>query len=187
MSLDKPDKKNSYYIDFDFIAKINSDLGISLDEQFKRNLILFHEEQNCVDAGLDYYQRPAKIHLDALLPWQNLVNAALLDKIELYICSAFRSYVYQSGLIQRKLEKGQKINEVIKTLAPPGFSEHHTGMAIDVITTGMQGVDQSFELTDAFKWLQKYAQDFNFFMSYPRDNPYGYIYEPWHWCYKNPA
>ena len=44
--------------------------------------------------------------------------------------------------------------------------------------------EESFEATDAFAWLTGNAGDFGFQMSYPRDNPHGITYEPWHWCHR---
>jgi D-alanyl-D-alanine carboxypeptidase len=149
-------------------------------------LQLFIEEPNCVDvdAELNYYKRTAKLHPEALLAWLEMVQEANYDNVQLFICSAFRSYEYQANLIKRKLERGLDINNIITILAPPGFSEHHTGRAIDIITTGLQELDQSFENTNAFAWLSKNAKKFNFKMSYPKNNPFGIIYEPWHWCYQ---
>ena len=44
--------------------------------------------------------------------------------------------------------------------------------------------EESFEATDAFAWLQAHAGEHGFHLSYPRDNPHGIVYEPWHWCWK---
>lgn len=171
-------------INFDYITKLNQQLGINLTKQFERNLQLFSEEPDCIEAGSDYYNRKAYLHPDVIPAWQAMVQAAMKDNVSLHICSAYRSYSYQAQLIQRKLDNGDKIENIISVLAPPGFSEHHTGRAIDIITNTMQSLDQSFELTDAYKWLTKYAQDFKFILSYPRNNNKGIIFEPWHWCYQ---
>ncbi len=68
-------------------------------------------------------------------------------------------------------------------LAPPGFSEHHTGNAIDIGTYRIENLQEEFESTKAFNSLKENAHLFNFYMSYPKYNQYGFIYEPWHWCY----
>jgi D-alanyl-D-alanine carboxypeptidase len=69
--------------------------------------------------------------------------------------------------------------------ALPGFSEHHTGRAVDVGTPDSVPLDYGFQSTGAFAWLQSNAADFNFRLSYPADNSEGYVYEPWHWCYQS--
>ncbi|MBT8145423.1 MAG: D-alanyl-D-alanine carboxypeptidase family protein, partial [Gammaproteobacteria bacterium] len=64
------------------------------------------------------------------------------------------------------------------------FSEHHTGRALDLNTDGCAVLQEEFENTSAFQWLMAEAQSFGFILSYPRDNPWGIVYEPWHWCYQ---
>ncbi len=156
-----------------------------MQHQLDRGLKLFPEAEDCIPAGIDFYKRESKLNSQALAAWQIMVTAALKDKIELFICSAFRDYNYQANLLRRKLANGVDIDTIIKTLAPPGFSEHHTGCAIDIISPEISALDESFEQTQAFAWLTRYAQDFNFTMTYPRNNVYGMIYEPWHWCFRN--
>lgn len=169
---------------FDHIDDLFNKLGVSLESQLKRNLTFFDEQQNLVDADVDFYNRQARLHPDAAVSWLEMKKAARQDRINLFICSAYRSYDYQFNLITNKVKNGRLIDEIITVLAPPGFSEHHTGYAVDIISDEIPELEQIFETTEAFAWLQKYAVDFNFSMSYPRDNPYGIIYEPWHWCYK---
>ncbi len=52
---------------------------------------------------------------------------------------------------------------------------------MDIATPGSRPLTEEFEETPAFKWLTENAETFGFSMTYPRDNPYGVIYEPWHW------
>jgi D-alanyl-D-alanine carboxypeptidase len=69
--------------------------------------------------------------------------------------------------------------------APPGYSEHHTGYAIDIGDAAAPATNLSpkFEQTKAFKWLNANAARFSFEMSFPKNNPQGVSYEPWHWRY----
>jgi D-alanyl-D-alanine carboxypeptidase len=115
--------------------------------------------------------------------WNRMKSAAHRDDVEIYIVSAFRSVQHQCELILRKLHTGQSIEKVLEVLAPPGCSEHHTGNAIDLASREAQPLDQAFESTSAFSWLRKNASLFGFSLSFPRNNRYGYVYEPWHWCY----
>jgi len=97
--------------------------------------------------------------------------------------SGFRSHAYQLGIFRRKMARGQSISQILSVNAAPGFSEHHSGRALDIGTPGEPAAEESFERTAAFAWLQDRAATFGFRMSYPRDNPHGIVYEPWHWCW----
>lgn len=100
----------------------------------------------CVPAGLDYVNREVRLHPLALDAWLAMKQAAAAHNVTIYICSAFRSYAYQAELIKRKLSAGHDIESIISILAPPGFSEHHTGRAIDIITDGLKGLDESLRI-----------------------------------------
>lgn len=176
--------KQKQNIDINRIEQLNKELGIDINAQYERKLQMYPEERGCVPAGLDYMNREVKLHPLALEAWLAMKQSAIGHNINITICSAFRSYSYQTELIKRKLSAGQQIQSIISVIAPPGFSEHHTGRAIDIITDGITSLDESFEQTEAFRWLTLHANKFNFYLSYPRNNPFGVIYEPWHWCYK---
>ena len=117
--------------------------------------------------------------------WRHLKTAALGDGISLFIVSAFRSIERQTEIVRRKLLAGETIEEILTVCAPPGFSEHHTGRAIDLSTPGSRCLDVAFEQTPAFAWLRAHAADFGYYLSYPVGNPAGYHYEPWHWCWSD--
>ena len=84
--------------------------------------------------------------------------------------------------MKKKEKKNISDKEIFNVLAHPGYSEHHTGRALDIHTPDSALLEEDFEHTDAFRWMKKNAKKYGFFMSYPRDNKYGMIYEPWHWC-----
>ena len=56
-------------------------------------------------------------------------------------------------------------------------------LALDIGAPDEPPAEESFERTAAFAWLQEHAGEHGFAMSYPRDNPHGIVYEPWHWRY----
>ena len=95
--------------------------------------------------------------------------------------SGFRTFDYQAELIRKKLAGGQEIGEILRVNAAPGFSQHHTGNAIDIATPGSRPLTEEFEHSPAFRWLTGNAGRFGFSMTYPKDNSAGFIYEPWHW------
>ena len=65
--------------------------------------------------------------------------------------------------------------------APPGFSEHHTGYALDICDDTLV-LDESFASTEAYRWLQDNARAFNFEMSFPESGQVAF--EPWHWRFE---
>ncbi len=137
-----------------------------------------------VDGDIDCFDRPTKLHPKAHLGWQKMQQAAHCDGIELKPVSAFRSMPYQAKLIQNKLDSGMALNHILETNTAPGHSQHHTGCAIDITTPGYEPLEEVFENSPAFKWLQQHAAKHQFSLTYPRNNQHGIIYEPWHWCYQ---
>jgi D-alanyl-D-alanine carboxypeptidase len=119
----------------------------------------------------------------AAAAWRTMKDAASRDGVNIFLASAFRSVERQAEIVRRKLGQGEPIEQILSVLAPPGFSEHHTGRAVDIATPGCPPVEIEFEDTEAFRWLSGNAERFGFRLSFPRDNPFGYQYEPWHWCF----
>ncbi len=106
-------------------------------------------------------------------------NAALIDNIIIKNASGFRSYDYQVNLYNKYVQRDGK--EAADTYsARAGFSEHQTGLCTDINL-----IDQSFENTDAFKWLSDNAYKYGYILRFPKDkeNITGYTYEPWHYRY----
>ena len=157
---------------------------LNIPQEFFRNtkIPLCEEAQRLVDIGEDVFGRKQRLSKSAAELWLQMKSAAQQDGVDIDVVSAFRSVDYQKQLIQRKLDKGITMEEIMQVNAPPGFSEHHTGRALDITTKDCEPLSEAFENTDAFQWLSKNAVRFNFSLSYPRDNPYGIIYEPWHWA-----
>jgi D-alanyl-D-alanine carboxypeptidase len=137
-------------------------------------------------VGKDFFKRDVYLEENTHNAWLELQKKAHTDNVKLHIVSGFRSYAYQQSIIDRKLTNGLSLEQISKVNALVGESEHHTGCAIDFTTDDEAEVlTEDFEKTRAFKWLQNNAKNFGFKMSFPRDNKYGFIYEPWHWCYKD--
>ena len=70
-------------------------------------------------------------------------------------------------------------------MAIPGTSEHHTGLAADIITVDYQVLDEGFAETAAYQWLKENCTQYGFIMRYPKEKQdiTGIIYEPWHYRY----
>lgn len=121
----------------------------------------------------------------AVQAWRSLKAAARVDGIDLFIVSAFRSVDQQAEIVRRKLETGIAVEDILTVCAPPGFSEHHTGRAVDLSTPGSRALEVEFDQTAAYAWLTERGAEFGYHLSYPIGNPWGYQYEPWHWYFRN--
>ena len=110
-----------------------------------------------------------------------MVAAAALDDVDLLLVSGYRSIAYQAELLQKKLDAGQRIEDILTVNAAPGYSQHHTGCAIDIATPGCRPLTEEFDTTAAFAWLQDHGAEHGFTMPYVKNNPWGILYEPWHW------
>lgn len=160
--------------------------ALGLDEGYGDHvgLSLVAEPATLVFADYDRYRRPLWLRADAARAWLQLRAAAARDGVVLESISGYRSHDYQLGIFERKLARGQTVDQILTVNAAPGYSEHHGGCALDIGTPGEPPAEESFEATAAFAWMQSHAGDFGFVMSYPRNNPHGIVYEPWHWCYQ---
>lgn len=167
----------------DRIRSLHEELGIPPHYESMSSLTLCEEPLQLVETELDFYGRVQRLTPQALAAWQTMKEAAARDGVEIFLISAFRSVDYQCQLIRRKLDAGQEILGILAVNAAPGYSEHHTGRAIDIGTYDCPALEEAFERTPAFVWLNTHASRFGFRLSYPRDNSSGISYEPWHWCY----
>lgn len=150
-----------------------------------RNLTA-HPEAVLLDAaGRDRFGRQHWLQPVARRAWGLMRDAAKADGISLELVSSFRSVADQNRILARKLRQGQSLQDILRVNAPPGYSEHHTGCAIDLAVPGEAVLTEAFEGSPAFAWLLRHASRFGFRLSYPRNNPLGFVYEPWHWCFRD--
>lgn len=160
------------------------ELGIAASYGRERDLPQVPEPACLSFAGRDRFRRPLWLTAVTGLAWAHMRRAAADDGIVLEAISGYRSHAYQAGIFRRKRARGIALEAILEVNAAPGYSEHHSGRALDIGTPGEPSAETSFETTPAFAWLQEHAAEFGFDMSYPRANPHGIVYEPWHWCYR---
>ena len=134
-------------------------------------------------SGQDLYGRPVRLSPGARQAWLAMRAAALSEGITLELISGYRSRTDQTRIIERKIRRGWTMAQALAVNAAPGYSEHHSGNAIDIGVPNEPAAEESFERTSAFRWLGQHAGEFGFTMSYPRGNQQGFVYEPWHWCW----
>ena len=127
------------------------------------------------------------VHIELEKDLRDLINAAYLDGIDLVLLSGYRSISLQKEIFyQNKSIRNQTAIERARVSAPPGYSEHSTGYAIDFGDSTMPEThfEQSFENTPAFNWLKRNAPRYHFVLSFPDGNSQGVSYEPWHWRFE---
>ena len=119
---------------------------------------------------------------EVLNAFKNMWKAAKEKDLTLIINSSYRDYEFQEQVWNNYEEAyGEEYADGIA--ARPGFSEHQTGLALDIITYGAN--KNTFEETDEFKWLEKNAHKYGFILRYPKgkEDITGYEYESWHYRY----
>ena len=127
-----------------------------------------------------------EVHIDMRDSLLNMREEAKKDGIYLVFLSGFRSINLQNDIFYSlKSFRNQEAAERARVSAPPGYSEHSTGFAIDIGDASQRETDfeKEFENTDAFRWLKKNAAKFHFKLSFNKNNKY-IDYEPWHWRYE---
>ena len=157
--------------------------ALGLDDGYgeRTGLPLVAEPTVLTFAGFDRYRRALWLVSPAARAWRSMQAAAMRDGVVLEAISGYRSHDYQLGIFERKLARGLSVDDILTVNAAPGYSEHHSGHALDIGTLDEPPAEESFENTATFAWLRENAGGYGFVMSYPRDNPHGIVYEPWHW------
>ena len=127
------------------------------------------------------YMRP-----EAAAALEDLFEAAAQDGITLYATSGYRSYSTQKAIFERKLERMDE-KQANASVAKPGYSEHQTGLAMDIEgeTTKGTGLTEAFGESPEGIWAAEHCAEYGFIIRYPKGKTRitGYIYEPWHLRY----
>ena len=135
-------------------------------------------------------QRAETLHTDAAQALLEMVATARVEGIWLVPASGYRTIAQQRTLFSAQIAKKGSPEAAAIVSAPPGYSEHHTGYAID-LTDGTlpqtQDISDAFAETEAYQWLVANAGTFGFELSFPEDNEQGIAFEPWHWRYVGTA
>ena len=158
-------------------------LGVNPELIDKRGLPQYEDANLLVVVELSASGRAHELTPEAASAWKKLKARATSDGVSLIVVSAFRSFDRQLEIIEKRIKSGEPAEAILRKLAPPGCSQHHTGRALDIGTVGCEPASEDFADTNAFTWLQENALDLGFTMPYPVNNKYGYCYEPWHWCF----
>ena len=114
--------------------------------------------------------------------YEEMAKDASKEKRKLVVMSAYRDYNYQVNLYNRYAKKDGK-DKADTYSGRPGFSEHQTGLAIDIYNG--KTVYTKFEETKEFEWMQENAYKYGFILRFPKGKELetGYQYESWHYRY----
>jgi D-alanyl-D-alanine carboxypeptidase len=168
------------------LSKLHASLGLPADYATRRRLTPQSEPglHTLVTIAHTDDDRPIQLTPAAAAAWAGMHLAARAAGLTLIPVSGFRSIARQAEIIRAHLAAGRALEEILTLVAAPGYSEHHTGRAVDITAPDDPPLAEGFALTSAFAWLSNHAPSFGFHLSFPRNNPHGIAYEPWHWCWR---
>ena len=127
------------------------------------------------------------VHKEIYENFKEMQFMAAQRGISLQLLSGYRSIDLQRDIFyENKSIRNQTAVERSMVSAPPGYSEHSTGYAIDVGDGNYPDThfEVEFEQTPAFKWMKRFASKYHFVLSFPPNNKQGVTYEPWHWRFE---
>lgn len=157
--------------EFSNLLIVNADNLLERNNEYENNLVSM-EDKYCIGSL-------RKINSDVWPYLKAMIEDAWADGVDLKVLSPYRSYDVQNRLFKEQLIRaGGDEEKAASVVAKPGTSEHNTGLCVD-----FNEVEESFENTDMFVWLNKNAENYGFILRYPKDKEEitRIMYEPWHW------
>jgi len=107
-----------------------------------------------------------------------MTEKAKEEGVALVVHSSYRSSSYQRKIFLKLMEEGRSFDDIIRYVAPPGYSEHMLGTVVDFYPSNWE-----FASTEAYTWLKVNGQQFGFSETYPEAGSKAVPWEPWHWRY----
>lgn len=146
---------------------------------------------------LEKVQGKYNMDIKAASSARELLSAAEKAGFDMRLCSAYRTVETSERLYNNKVNdflaagysEADAKTEAAKWVAPPGTSEHHTGLAMDLVSADYwnyySDLEHDYEKFDSFRWLYEHCAEFGFILRYPKDKQHitGITYEPWHYRY----
>jgi len=120
----------------------------------------------------------SKIYLltDAQESLVEMLEAASEAGVLIQVSSGYRSSGYQKKIFQRMFKEGREFDDIIRYVAPPGYSEHMLGTAVDFSPSNWR-----FAPTEQYQWLRENGRNFGFHETYPEISEKQIPWEAWHW------
>ncbi len=165
--------------------KFSNTAKVTTKEKDKRVLGHFPYKEAAYENLIEI-QPNILVHKGMYKSLKKMKDDAEKDGIYLVFLSGYRSIKLQKQIFYSlKSIRNQIASERARVSAPPGYSEHSTGFAIDIGDAYKRETDfeESFEKTSAFKWLKKNAAKYHFRLSFDKKQS-SVDYEPWHWRYE---
>lgn len=130
----------------------------------------------------DFSKGGIYLNSEAYEAFKKMATDALIEDLNIRIISAYRSYDYQQNLYNNYLKKYSK-EEVDSFSARAGYSEHQTGLAVDIDNNKLSYTN--FGKTKEYVWMQENCYKYGFIRRYTKENEKitGYVNEPWHYRY----
>lgn len=163
-------------------VKTNMDMGYGIIVNKYYSLPDKYEPEDVVDMNSQYAYPGNSIRSEVYEAFKEMSSKAKEDGITLIVNSSYRGYDEQKEIYEEYEDKNGK-EYADKYAARPNFSEHQTGLSLDIFSPGY-GM-KTFESSPAFKWLSENSYKYGFILRYPKDkqNITGYAYESWHYRY----
>lgn len=144
------------------------------------------DPKRLTDSGRFVRDGSARIEtldLEASQAFREMVAAAKAEGVQIMPISGYRSIRDQQALFAQQIRRQGSAKAAARISAPPGYSEHHTGYAIDLADVQQPNTDlrTTFQTTKAYRWLKANADQFGFEESFGINNRQGVSFEPWHW------
>lgn len=165
-------------------------------EKNKELLVLVNKENICPEEGISM-RKICNGRLEAAdILYSDLcqmLEDAGMEGHQFFIASAYRSAKRQQQLVDEdvRLAMNQGLNyddalaKTYEETMPAGYSEHQTGLALDILASSNLNMDVSQEQTIENQWLQEHCYEYGFILRYPKDKEdiTEISYEPWHFRY----
>lgn len=168
--------------DYKNIKLVNNPNNLTVLVNKNNKLLSSYIPNDLVLADIKYAHENKHLRKEALSAFEKLNKDAKKEDMNITIVSAYRDYNYQKKLFNNYvLDKG--IDYALNCSAKPGFSEHQTGLAIDV--EGSNKDYDNFDKSKEFDWMKNNAHKYGFILRYPKGKEYitRFKYEPWHYRY----
>lgn len=159
--------------------------GIYLVVNRRRPLSPDYAPGDLVNPDLPYAKDNPQMRQAAATALVRMHRAALADGVKFSLYSGYRDYAYQKRIWENSI-KVKGLAWAKAYVAPPGCSEHQSGLACDLSSSevGML-LDEAFADTKAGKWLSLHSWEYGFILRYKKgqEGVTGYAFEPWHFRY----
>lgn len=173
--------------------------GTETDRKYDTLILVGPNNMIPDDYEVDLVNVQGKYDMDSRAAYsaKELIADAAKAGYSMAICSAYRTVAKSAELYQRKVnqfiaagysEEDAK-TEAAMWVAPPGTSEHHTGLSMDIVSSDYWGyysdLEYDYDKFDSFRWMTENCAKYGFILRYPKGKSEltGIVYEPWHYRY----